>query len=116
MELEGGWQRVAVLGIVLAFIAVLAIAFAISLGYISDANQTSMGEWFDRNDEKFWAFLVGAAPAVATYLLGRRAGRKVGKTEAYSSAIGTAESQPTGDDAATALRKQAQDHGLNVAS
>ena len=113
MELEG-WQKVAVLGIVLGFIAVVAVAFAFALDAVSEANQTKLGEWFDGNDEKFWAFLIGAAPAVATYLFGRRAGRKVAKTEAYSSAIGTAEAQKTGTDVAKALRKEAIDHGLKV--
>jgi hypothetical protein len=113
MDLSG-WQKVAVLGIVLGFTAFTALSFALALASISDTNQEALGHWFDRNDEKFWAFLVGAAPAVATYLFGRRAGRKVAKTEAYSSAISTAEGERTGDEAAEALRKQAADHGLKV--
>jgi hypothetical protein len=113
LELEG-WQKVAVLAIVLGFIAVGALAFALGLASVNDANQKALGEWFDRNDEKFWAFLVGAAPAVATYLFGRRAGRKAAKTEAYSSAINTASGQKSGDEVAEALRKEARDHGLTV--
>jgi hypothetical protein len=109
-----GWQKVSVLGIILGFIAVAALALALALVSVSDANQESVGEWFDGNDEKFWAFLVGAAPAVATYLFGRRAGRKVAKTEAYSSAITAAAGQTTGDAAADALRKEAKDHGLTI--
>ena len=63
-----GWQRVTVLGLVLGFIAVVAIGF---LAFVSDANQTNVGHWFDRNGTTIAKAAVAIIPAALTYLLGR---------------------------------------------
>jgi hypothetical protein len=83
---------------------------------LGDDNIKSLGHWIDGNWAGISKTATGIVTAVATYLFGRRAGRRVAKTEAYSSAIGTAEGLPTGADVAVALRKQAKDHNLPLAS
>jgi len=68
----------------------------------------------DERSTAIWAFLLGAVPSIATYLFGRRAGRKSGKTEAYNSAIATARAKDSGDETAEVLRQEAEAHGLRV--
>lgn len=87
---ENGWQRLIVVVALIGLLAVLADAVA-ALG---DENAKSLGHWVDGHWLEIGKTVGAALPAVATYLFGRRAGRKVAKTEAYSSAIGTAEAWP----------------------
>lgn len=114
MGLETPRQRIAVLAIVLAFVAVVLLTMAWAFVSLSDANQTTLGHWIDEHSAAIWGFIPGAVAAVATYLFGRRAGRRSGKTEAYNSAIATVREKTSFTDAADALRAEAEGHGLNV--
>lgn len=114
MNLETPMQRIVVFALSLAFLAVLAIVFGSVVASLSDANQQSFGNWFQDHWSSIWKVGVGVLPAIITYLFGRRAGQKVGKTEAYNSAIATAEDKQTGDAAARVLRREAKGHGLRV--
>jgi uncharacterized membrane protein len=116
MGVETPRQRIWVLGIILGFLAIIALAFAGAFVSLSDENQEMLGHWFDKHAATIWGFVPGAVASVATYLFGRRAGRKVGKTEAYNSAIATATEKPSGNATAAALRTEAQSHGLQVAT
>lgn len=114
MNLETPTQRIIVLGIVLGFFAVIALALGWVLSSLSDTNTASLGHWLDKHSAAAWGFLVGAVPSIATYLFGRRAGRKAGKTEAYSSAISTVKAAQQPQEAADLLSKEAEDHGLRL--
>jgi hypothetical protein len=114
MNLETPTQRIIVLGILLGFLAVLAIALSWVLSSLSDANMSSLGHWLNQHSAAAWGFLIGAVPSIATYLFGRRAGRKAGKTEAYSSAITAVKAAQQPREAAELLSKEAEDHGLRV--
>jgi hypothetical protein len=114
MNLETGWQRVAVLALSLAFVAVLVNAAAVVLESLNDEHREAVGQWARDHWDSFKTFLLAAVPAVATYLFGRRAGRKSGKTESYSTAITTVENTDDPAAAAQTLRTQAKDHGLRV--
>jgi hypothetical protein len=81
---------------------------------LSDANQTAFGHWLDRHSAAIWGFVPGAVVAVATYLFGRGAGQKIGKTEAYNSSIATVRDKPDSEAAVTALRDEAEGHGIKV--
>lgn len=107
---DNGWQKliftVAVLGVIAIFI--------IGVFSMGDENLEAFGHWIDRNWAGISKTAAGTASAIATYFLGRRAGRKVAKTEAYASAIDTAEGVQTGADAAQMLRQQARNHNLRI--
>src|SRR4051794_6279934 len=97
MGLNSGGQRVTALAVVLSFLAVLALVAGWIVTSLSETNVIALGNWLGDNMDSIVRGVLACAPAVATYLFGRRAGRKVGKTEAYASAIATAEGKPTGD-------------------
>ena len=73
-----------------------------------------LANWFDENIESIGAGLLAVVPSIATYLFGRRAGRKVGKTEAYNSAIATVSDKADPTAAAEQLRQEARAHDLPV--
>jgi len=114
LNLETPWQRVAAFGIGCGLASVVVLVFGGAFVSLSDDNAAAFGRWLEANLDTIVAGLVGAVPAVATYLFGRRAGRKVGKTEAFSSAIATASGQPTGEAAAAELRQEAKGHKIQV--
>jgi hypothetical protein len=114
MNLETPWQRIAVFGAWLAFLAVLAVSGAWMVSSLSDANAKSLGDWTDAHSAGIWGFLIGAIPATATYFFGQAKGKAAGKTEAFNSAVATATGQDTGDDAANALAQEARAHGLRL--
>jgi hypothetical protein len=116
MNLETPRQRIIVLGLLLGLAAVVVLASAAVVVSLSEANVGYLGAWIDRRGGTIWTAGTGVAAAVATFLFGRRSGRKSGKTEAYNSAIATARSKTTGDEAADVLRAEARSHGLNVAT
>jgi hypothetical protein len=107
-------QKLWALGIVLAFLAVLALAVSAVLTSLSDDNMKDLGNWLDDNIESIGAGLLAVIPSVATYLFGRGAGRKVGKTEAYNSAIATVSDSTDPTVAAHQLRQEARAHNLEV--
>lgn len=114
MNLETPGQRITVLALSLAFVGLLAVCAAWVLVSIGEENARDFAEWVDSHLTTITAFFAGTLPAIATYLFGRRAGRKVGKTEAFNSAIATAEEKSSGDAAASALRSEAKSHGIRV--
>ena len=114
MRLRTPWQRIAVLGAWLTFLAVLAIAAAWMVSSLSEANQKLLGEWFDSHSAAIWGFLIGAVPAVATYLFGQKSGQATAKTEAFNSSVAAARGLATGDDAADQIGKVAATHGVAV--
>ncbi len=107
---DNGWQKlifiVAVLGVIAVFIT--------GVFSMSDENLADLGHWINDNWAGISKTAAGAASAIATYFLGRRAGRKVAKTEAYASAIDTAEGVDTGSEVAQLLRRQAANHNLRL--
>lgn len=116
LNLETPNQRIAVLGLVLAFLSVGLLVVGWWFAPLSDANAESFGFWLDGHSTAIWAFIAGAVPSLGTFLLGRRAGRKAGKTDAYNSAIATTLQKSTGDAAAHVLRNEAKAHGLKVSA
>jgi hypothetical protein len=114
MNLETAWQRIAVLGICFGLVAVIFLVLGGAFMSLSDANAAALGGWLEANLDTVVAGLVGLVPAIATYLFGRRAGWKVGKTEVFNSAIATASGQPTGEAAAEELRAEADAHRIRV--
>jgi hypothetical protein len=107
-------QKLWALGIVLAFLAVLALAVSAVLTSLGDDNMKGLGNWLDDNIDSIGTGLLAVVPSVATYLFGRRAGRKVGKTEAYNSAIATVSDKSDPTAAAEQLRQEARAHDLPV--
>jgi hypothetical protein len=114
MGLESARQRLIALAIALTFLALVAFVAGWIVTSLSDANVKSLGTWLDTNGGSIRTGAVAAIPAVATYMFGRRGGRKAGKTEAYNSAIATVEGKPDTATAAETLRQEARGHNLNV--
>jgi hypothetical protein len=114
MGLDSGGQRLVALAIVLTFLTALAVVAAWILTSLSDAHIAALGDWLEANIGTIVTGALALAPAVATYLFGRRAGRKVGKTEAYASAIATAEGEASGPQVANTLRAEARNHNLKI--
>lgn len=110
MNLETATQRIVVLAVSLAFLAVLATVFGTIVTSLDETNQSNLGHWFEHHWGAIWKTAAALLPAVITYLFGRGAGRKVGKTEGFNHAIATAEGTPT----ANVLRREAQSIGLRV--
>jgi drug/metabolite transporter (DMT)-like permease len=110
MNLKTPWQRLTALGITLAFLGICAIAFAWIVSSLSDANQDSFGNWLGDHSSAIWGFVVGALPAVAAYVFGKRVGKKevlVGGTQVVQNAA-------TGVEAAQKLRELGASHGLSI--
>lgn len=84
MNLQTPAQRIAVLGIVVGLLAVIALASS----WIVTSNITSLGHWLDKRSPAIWGFLIGAVPSIAAYLFGKGAGKKEGKTEGLIARIG----------------------------
>ena len=114
VNLETPWQRIAVLGAWLAFLAILAIAAAWTVSSLSEANAKALGDWIDVHSAGIWGFVIGAIPAVATYLFGQKSGKSSGKTEAFNSAVAAAKGLKSGDEAAQAVTDLAAGHGIRV--
>jgi divalent metal cation (Fe/Co/Zn/Cd) transporter len=114
MGLETPTQKLWAFGISLAFLAVLVLAGAAVLTSLSDDNIDSFANWLEDNLDAIGAGLLAVVPSITTYLFGRRAGRKVGKTEAYNSAIATVAGRTDADAAAETLRQEARAHDLRV--
>jgi hypothetical protein len=113
MQLDSPRQQLTCLGIVLAFLAVLLVVIGWIVTSLSDQNAAALGGWLNDNTNSIGTALYAVVPAVATYLFGRRVGRKAGKTEAYNSAIATVIGK-TGDEAAKTLHEEASAHNLRV--
>jgi hypothetical protein len=98
----------------LAFLAVVALAFAAVLSSLGDKNMETFGSWLNDNLQEIGVGVLAVIPSVTTYLFGRRSGRTVGKTEAYNSAIATVANKPDTASAAEQLRQEARAHDLAV--
>ena len=114
MGLETPTQRLWAFGISLAFLAVVILAGTAVLTSLSDQNIDSFANWLEDNLDAIGVGLLAVVPSITTYLFGRRAGRKGGKTEAYNSAIATVSGAADPNAAADTLRKEARAHDLRV--
>jgi putative Mn2+ efflux pump MntP len=114
MYLENGRQRLFCLAIIAGLVAVVAVVIGWIVTSLSDANIKGLAKWLDENLDDIGTWLLAAVPAVATYLFGRRGGRKAGKTEAYNSAIATVIGSEAGAGVAKTLKQEALAHNLTV--
>ena len=107
-------ERIAVLAITVAFLIVVVIVFGAVLTSLSETQMTSFGHWIDRNWEEFAKIGIGAVTAVATFVVGRQGGIKVGKGQAFTSAIATVEGKDSADEAAEILRNEARGQNVRI--
>jgi hypothetical protein len=112
MQLESGWQKLAFVGMVLAFLAICAVCAAWVVQSLSDANQASLGHWFDRHSSAIWGFIVGFVPAALAYVFGKRVATK----QTLDGAQQAAAQASTGAEAAERISAIGRARGLKLAS
>lgn len=113
MDPNLSWPRAAVAIAVIAGLTISIVALAWVVISLSSTDQESFGHWIAAHYTSILAFLVGVAPSVATFFIGRVQGVKSGKTQAFSGAAmqAIAANQPT---LATTIVADAANQGIRV--